>query len=300
MHTLPNSELVPVIEKIDNAILSHRMWVRRLMRTITCHVEHSNIDLFDNAHELCAFGQWYYGEHPQELTKHPIFCDIQHHHQLLHQTAALMLRSESHLQSVSTVEFDDFYLHLDDFVNKLEEFKKELNILLYNRDPLTGAFNRRSLDDELVKIGQLLASNVKRACIIMFDLDHFKSINDNYGHSVGDDVLKGTIDVVIKHLRSLDKVFRYGGEEFVISLIQTDMPDAVKLAELMRTEIEQMALYTAGNIVKATASFGIAELKPYSDITSVVNQADQALYYAKAHGRNKVATFNEVICERNK
>ncbi|MEE3877326.1 diguanylate cyclase [Vibrio sp. YYF0003] len=275
------------------AISSHRQWVRGLMRTIACHTMHTKMDLCKDAHLLCASGEWYYGEQPAELRESQFFRDIENLHRLLHESAAAMLRSEIDGKAISKDQFDSFYYNLDEFVEVLENLKKEINTLLYNRDPLTGAYNRRSLNDELCKIKQLISSEVNNACIIIFDLDHFKSINDRYGHRAGDQVLKQTIEVVNRNMRNLDKVLRYGGEEFVISLIQTTLKDAYKVAERMRSDIEAMEILVAETTIKATASFGIAEIISSANIFNAIEKADQALYQAKRNGRNQVLISND-------
>ncbi|MEI8597030.1 diguanylate cyclase [Vibrio sp. M60_M31a] len=228
-----------------------------------------------------------------ELRESQFFRDIENLHRLLHESAAAMLRSEIDGKAITKVQFDSFYYNLDEFVEALENLKKEINTLLYNRDPLTGAYNRRSLNEELFKIKQLISSEVNNACIIIFDLDHFKSINDRYGHRAGDQVLKQTIEVVNRNMRNLDKVFRYGGEEFVISLIQTTLEDAYKVAEHMRSDIEAMEILVAETTIRATASFGIAEISSSSNIFNAIEKADQALYQAKINGRNQVLISND-------
>ena len=293
MYTVTNDELLPIVERIDVAISSHRQWVRGLMRTITCHTMPTKMDLCKDAHLLCVFGEWYYGEQPAELRESQFFRDIENLHQLLHESAAVMLRSEIDGKAISKVHFDSFYYNLDEFVEALENLKKEINTLLYNRDPLTGAYNRHSLNAELFKIKQLISSEVNNACIIIFDLDHFKSINDRYGHRAGDQVLKQTIEVVNRNMQNLDKVFRYGGEEFVISLIQTTLEDAYKVAERMRSGIEAMEILVAETTIRATASFGIAEISSSPNIFNAIEKADQALYQAKRNGRNQVLISND-------
>ncbi|MBQ4831004.1 diguanylate cyclase [Alteromonas sp. MMG017] len=295
MQTLQTQELMPVIEKVENAIVSHRLWVRNLMRALVCHDSYSENDLLDNAHELCSFGRWYFGEQPNELRESKVFREIEVKHKCMHQSAALMLKNEKNNKPISNEAFDAFYIDLDNFLNTLDKLKQEINTLLYNRDPLTGAFNRRSLDEELFEINQLISSESKSACIVLLDLDHFKSINDNYGHNMGDQVLKQTTEVILGSLRSIDKLFRYGGEEFVISLVPTTIDSASMIAERMRAEIAAMQVVCEDEMIQVTASFGIAQVSASADASMTLAKADKALYKAKQSGRNQVVIFEEKI-----
>jgi two-component system cell cycle response regulator len=162
------------------------------------------------------------------------------------------------------------------------------------RDPLTGAFNRRYLD-------QQLENEIHRAyrfkhpiSIIMCDLDHFKSINDTYGHRVGDEVLKRCVTSISKSVRqNIDWIARYGGEEFVVTLPETDAEDCLVVAERMRKEIASAPADGTESIVRVSASFGAvtlqtAEGNAHSSAADLMQRADLCLYQAKQTGRNRV------------
>lgn len=154
-------------------------------------------------------------------------------------------------------------------------------------DPLTGIYNR-------IKFNQSLAFEMKRAeryntpmALIMFDIDHFKKVNDTYGHSAGDNVLKSLTKLVSANIRKIDVFARWGGEEFVIQAPGTSLDDAKKLAEKLRTKIEAYDFIEPKNI---TASFGISIFQSGDDNITVINRADEALYRAKHGGRNQVVS----------
>lgn len=125
--------------------------------------------------------------------------------------------------------------------------------------------------------------------VIMFDIDHFKSVNDNYGHSSGDVVLKTIAELCKNNLRSIDTVARLGGEEFAILLPHTDLRDAKAVAEYLRVFIEKQEVENLSKKIKVTASFGVAELIDGDvEIKDLLDRADTALYQAKYNGRNLV------------
>jgi two-component system cell cycle response regulator len=159
---------------------------------------------------------------------------------------------------------------------------------LVKTDELTGLANRRGLLEPLGQHIQLAQRHQSPLCLLMVDLDHFKSINDTFGHVLGDSVLDTAATVISHHIRSTDLAARYGGEEFCIVLPQTALPGAQILAEKIRTQIAAQVIKTPSNqIIKITCSIGISQLPHGIDNPAdLIELADQALYEAKGAGRN--------------
>ncbi len=157
-----------------------------------------------------------------------------------------------------------------------------------SRDPLTGVINRRIMM-------KCLASKIKQAsdagdpfCILLFDLDRFKRINDNFGHLTGDKVLKAAAEVLQQGLREQDIVARFGGEEFLAVLSQCRYPDAISAAEDIRSKLNRTTVPTpGGEEIQLSTSIGITEYEIGEDISVTLNRADEALYLAKKTGRNR-------------
>lgn len=141
----------------------------------------------------------------------------------------------------------------------------------------------------LDKMGES-AFTAKPLTVIMCDIDHFKNFNDSYGHSCGDEVLKGVARLIQNQTRSVDVAARYGGEEFCMLLPDTDAAAAEIIAERIRKGIEGMAIEYEGQKMSITLSLGVAQYDPNRDLagTSVIDRADKALYLSKQSGRNKV------------
>lgn len=156
------------------------------------------------------------------------------------------------------------------------------------RDPLTGTGNRIALDNALHRECQLAERYSQSVSILMLDIDHFKQINDQYGHTAGDEVLKQIADTVRNVTRATDMTFRYGGEEFVVVLSKTDIAGAEIIADRIRQHISAKPFETQAGAIPVTASIGASKLNKSERIKDLFNRADQALYLAKNSGRNQV------------
>lgn len=154
-------------------------------------------------------------------------------------------------------------------------------------DPLTGAYNRRHLQHQLKAVSAQPADG--HDVLLVVDIDHFKRINDTYGHDMGDEVLRKLVDILSARKRRADQLFRIGGEEFVLLLPNTTHEDALHVAESLRLRIEQAALLPTGG-EPVTVSIGVGERQPGQTPEAWLKQVDEALYQAKRQGRNRVFT----------
>ncbi|MET0874214.1 MAG: GGDEF domain-containing protein [Pseudolabrys sp.] len=156
-------------------------------------------------------------------------------------------------------------------------------------DPLTGIANRRSFLQDASMLAKLHMANPRPTAFLVIDLDHFKSINDRFGHAVGDRVLEIFTEAARKSMRGSDLVGRLGGEEFAAVLADTSREKAVVVAERIRETFAQMAQEVDGHPVCGTVSIGLVHcMERTLDVTELLAQADHALYYAKERGRNRV------------
>jgi two-component system cell cycle response regulator len=183
-------------------------------------------------------------------------------------------------------------------VKVLQDELREANVRLEAlavTDGLTGLLNRRAFD-------KLLVSEVQRSLrykvpivVLLLDIDHFKHVNDNYGHPMGDQVLRNVSRVISAAVRATDFVARFGGEEIAVILTQTPLEGAVDVAERLRAQIEATAHEHQGKALFKTASFGLAAYDGSGDSIhpeGLLERADQALYAAKHGGRNRVVTWH--------
>ncbi len=171
-------------------------------------------------------------------------------------------------------------------VRRLNEQLREQSI----RDPLTGLYNRRYLEDTLLRELTAARRRGEPVSLVLGDIDHFKRVNDRYGHPAGDAVLRLFADLLVRHSRGSDICCRYGGEEFLVVLPGFDEAGAAARAEQWRTRLADAPLAAGGQSVACTASFGVATFpREAASPEALIAAADQALYAAKDGGRNRVA-----------
>lgn len=171
----------------------------------------------------------------------------------------------------------------------LGEMFQGLAGLEVGRDPLTRALNRRFLPSILSREIRIANENGTPLSILLLDVDLFKQVNDRWGHQVGDEVLRQVAAIITDHVRPADFLFRYGGEEFLILLVETPLAEAEAIAERVREALAGHVFQPGnGQKLHVTASLGIARHSGHPDQEYLVRQADQALYRAKQNGRNRV------------
>ncbi len=177
----------------------------------------------------------------------------------------------------------------DSAVNKIAQQQANKQLQNLNRtDHLTGLFNRGYWELRLIQEFKRYDRYEQPSSLIMLDIDHFKKINDKYGHTTGDEAIRWVSRTIKEQVRDLDIAGRYGGEEFGIVLTNTNGDGACVFAERLRASIEQLTIYTEGHEIKFTVSLGVAELTDkIHDHRNWIEKADQALYKSKEGGRNR-------------
>ena len=182
---------------------------------------------------------------------------------------------------------------------------EQISLVLYNiqlkeylknqstYDALTGLYNRRQMDEYISHEMAISKRYMNGFWIMLADIDHFKKINDNFGHPVGDLVIKKVAMILKKHFRESDLVARWGGEEFLI-LIKEISLDSLKIkSEKLRADVEKNHFAGLDKDLKVTISMGLAEFQEFDTIDDIVKKADDALYMAKNTGRNKFVIYNK-------
>ena len=297
MFRMDTASLRATLQQLQQATHDHAEWHENLIRTIVCRLPCNADDLAANAHHRCRFGRWYYAETSADLRQQTMFTAMEAEHEHMHGVAARLLREAAGDMPIDRTEYDELMAVSARLRLELDSLRHEVQDILRSCDALTGAYGRRLLLPELQEWRELARRGVQQCCIAFMDLDHLKEINDTHGHTVGDQVLAGAVQYVTGHLRPYDKVFRYGGDEFLISLPGTDLPNGQHLVERVREGFgrEPFVVSADGRPIHATASFGVALLDPDISIEESIDRADRALLMAKTAGRNRVITWDPAI-----
>ncbi|WP_162984528.1 GGDEF domain-containing response regulator [Poseidonibacter antarcticus] len=207
--------------------------------------------------------------------------------------SVIKIKNSQNEDRIFTINIDNYDESNDFYVVSLTditEIKEKSNLLEYqaSHDTLTGLFNRN-------KFNSLLGKEIRRSSryrnnlsLILFDIDFFKIVNDEYGHQIGDEVLKEIAKLITQNVREHDTIVRWGGEEFLLLLPETDLKGASIVAEKIRITIYKQPLTKFK--LNITASFGVSILKDDDTEESFISRSDEALYEAKETGRNKVVT----------
>lgn len=249
-------------------------------------------------HTQCSFGQWLHNPSIPYLSNTSHFSDIQRLHITLHELA-FNIFSQHNSKILDHKNMIQMLQHLDytslEIGNEIAIINDMLIIGEYTKDPLTGLLGRRLF--EKIVMGQIeIAKATESECsIIMCDLDHFKEINDRFGHLAGDEVIKNFAVSLQTTLRKSDFIFRFGGEEFLILLPSTNYKEAHLLAEKICQRSNEAKLEYEGELLTYTVSIGVCEIDTHDlafvtkdTIQKYIQMVDSKLYLAKQNGRNRV------------
>jgi diguanylate cyclase len=285
------------LRELEQASYHHEQWAEKVHGTLVCRAVPDESDLGPTAHCHCRFGQWYYQTGSIALKNHPGFRELGTEHERMHKCAAHLLRSLEGGGAVERGDYDCFVGALKRMNLEMSNLREELQRALFNLDPLTGAPSRIGMLTALREQQEYVRRS--RACVVaMLDLDHFKSINDTYGHMVGDTVLVDVARWILKQLRPYDKLYRYGGEEFLLCLPETDAATGVDILNRFIAGIAALPFAVEGKgHFRVTASVGLADLGAHLPVERSIERADRALYLAKAKGRNRVVLWEPSIDE---
>ena len=203
-------------------------------------------------------------------------------------------QAEEVKKDISSLSYAKIIEELSRSQNESEKLQAQLHEskIQLLRDPLTGIANRLAYDERIiVEFNRWKRTNVP-LCLALWDLDHFKHINDKYGHGVGDRVLKLFADIIQSRIRKVDLLARIGGEEFVLVMPETSIDNAMNLNNTLRVMLEECNFHYEGQHCRITSSVGIAEFRRGDKAEAVLERADKALYQSKNNGRNRCTAFN--------
>ncbi|MCJ7765101.1 MAG: diguanylate cyclase [Thiovulaceae bacterium] len=285
--------LQSTLRELDQAVYNHDQRYKELIRSVVCKLPPDQREFSEDAHRNCRFGQWYYTMIPPELHTHPSYLSLEAEHKLMNRLGSKLLTASISNAPISIVEYDNFATALDRMRLNIATLKDEIEETLYTRDPLTGVRNRVRMLSDLRHVHEMVERHTQDVTIAILDIDHFKKINDNYGHPMGDKVLSTVAKFLMEHTRPYDKVYRYGGEEFLVCMCNTDLQTAREVLDRLRVNLLRFsAVAQNGVAISVSASFGLSALDADCSVDDAIIRADEALYVSKRAGRNMVTVWD--------
>jgi diguanylate cyclase len=285
------------LEQLDQATQHHLEWHANLLRVVICRLPSDPNDLAPDAHRLCRFGQWYYERAAVELRREPGFQEMGAQHQRVHQVAAGILRDIETPQTVDRQAFNELMVGSMLMRRHLEQLRRALRLALRSRDELTGAYCRAEIFPELRRRAEAVRHLAENCVICLMDVDGLKDVNSTHGHMIGDALLAESVRLLREHLRGDDKVFRYGGDEFLVTLPGADLAVGQAVVARVRDAFARRELFVAGPsfALPLTASFGLALLDPDIRVEDSIDRAAQALLLAKTVGGNRAICWDSSV-----
>lgn len=289
---LSRRQLSEALSELDQATYSHESWHNELNTTLICRLMPDKRDIEANPHRKCRFGQWYYSRKSGPFRDHPGFIALEAAHKHMHQLAANLLRKTTDGTPILLADYEQFTNAIRKVKLELASLKHGTEEAIYNLDPLTEASGRVAMLTKLREQQELVRRRVQSCAVAMMDLDHFKKVNDSYGHGLGDKVLIAFARHVMASTRLYDKLYRYGGEEFVLCAPNADEKTAYDLVDRLRQGFAEVPFgEDGGKTFRVTVSCGIAFLEPDIPVEQALDRADKALYAAKSGGRNRTVIW---------
>jgi len=277
------------LEELEEHLGHHLTWADRLNRSLACRIPADPEVTSEKAHCECRLGQWLLGRGKEYFGRSPRFRVIVNAHEVTHDRARQMAHRLQNGGAIEPARYDAFLDSLKTLQTEIKAIHGELSALINSADPLTGAENRISMRVRLEERIDACSQPPSKSWFLMMDLDHFKKVNDTYGHPTGDAVLAGIANTVKTNIRADDLFFRYGGEEFLICIDKVDRRRIEEIADRLRLSIARQKFSGPDNqVFSVTASFGVLQLERTMSMSEALNRTDAALYQAKNDGRNCV------------
>ena len=282
-------ELEHTLQVLNDAIDNHRAWFDKLHTSILCKQPFASDILHQAAHTQCKLGEWYYSDASDAVKAFKEFWELESAHQFMHDNARQLAQRVLHKEDIPLEDYQVFLQNQHKLIELLSTMRDTLIEYRYSFDALTGSLNRKSITLLLDRAYENLCRYSQDYSLAMVDIDNFKDINDQYGHLVGDEVLRQLSEFFQKSLRRSDSVGRYGGEEFLLMFPETSVDSACEIMQVARKKIAEMTIEVEQRKINVTFSVGISDARLDDvDAWAAVKRADDALYQAKKAGRNRI------------
>ncbi|MDV7340926.1 GGDEF domain-containing protein [Terasakiella sp. A23] len=286
-----SNDLAEFVDQLTRAYRDHGEYIAELHQCMLFN-DHPLLTL-EVLRENCDFCNLLTNIEDKEITEHHVYQRLKKKHKVIHSLAdqLVILARDNRLQPH---EYDIFKRFCQKEAYYVDQLKQLGTFSIAHVDDLTSLLTRDVMEEMIEKEWSRSQRNGSPFCVAMIDIDHFKKVNDTYGHPAGDQVLREIASIIDDNLRPYDEVFRYGGEEFLVLLPDTQLSKAVPVLTRVHEAINVLTIQTEEAQIKATSSIGIASSVSHNTYTDVIEASDKLLYGAKEAGRNKI--LHEKLC----
>lgn len=286
-------EIDAFVAELDVAVAAHLDWVRRILRCVVTQATPGEDVLSHNAHTLCRFGTWFASKQGHFETLDATATQrVESVHQAMHNAIRTICSSVLDGQPARHDDLDDFEQTQAELLGLLARFKTLVLSSAQRHDPLTGLPLRHSIEYDFTLYQMDARRNHNRLYVVMIDVDHFKRINDGYGHPVGDTVLCHLADTLKRTLRGNEPLYRYGGEEFLLLVQCKTTEEAETVAERLVATVRNAPASAGNESLRLTVTLGAAEVGELETLASAIRRSDAALYEGKHAGRDRFVIDN--------
>jgi len=279
--------ILQALKGLEEAMASHAEWLKDWHVSLLSRLDHAAKG--QEMTRTSDFTAWYDGPHHRVLSDNPVFDRVGDRLRHMINESEAVADTARTTGTVPTEDYGAFMETVLAFNNDVRRLENDTWNRLANIDPLTGIGNRQAMFANLNVEHDRHSRSEQPCCVAMFDLDFFKAINDTHGHVAGDTVLRSVASLLAASIRPYDRVYRYGGEEFLMCLPNTDPRAAWAIVERLRLKVSNWSVPIKGGIqLQVSVSVGVAPMTAVDSVETALDRADAALYTAKRNGRNCV------------
>ncbi len=277
------------IAELDAAVEAHMNWTRRILRCVALRTSPGEDVLDPQAHTLCRFGNWFTAQRKEfEALDAKATMRVEVIHQAMHDAIRSICTEALAGHPIENAKLDAYEQSQTELLNLIARFKTRVLSDATRNDPLTGLPLRYGIERDLAIYQKDARRNHSQLYAAMIDIDHFKRINDTYGHPVGDIVLRHLADMLKSNLRGNEPLYRFGGEEFLWIMQCRSVAEAEQSAHRLLDTIRATPVPIPDHpAVTLTVTIGLARVGTQEDLSSVIKRADDALYQGKNAGRDR-------------